>query len=469
MSPTDPRSPDPVTAQQTIVVVVSSDRDVDGWSDLVAALSEVGGDSPDDGARLVRAETVSEARAAVQDEGVAHAVVVGPDADAVVRALDDGTGARRSVVPVPTDDGWDEAFARCLRYLVAQRRDAQRVDRDRNLLVDALDALDDVFYVYDADGRLVRWNDRLNEVFGLSDVELAGILPETFFVESSRERVRSAAAEALAGNEVVVEAEAETDVGRVRFELTGRPLEDEDGRVVGFSGVARDVTCSRQVTERLAKENEELDAFGRVLTHDLRNPLSVATGFLDHHRERHDSDDLRRVARALDRMNDLIDEVRNSSRGATLDVSTVPLASVVRSAWDAVETRDALLVVDTRARVVADPKRLQRLLENLFRNCVEHAGAASTVRVGDLHDGFFVADDGPGVPAELRETVFRTGFTTASDGTGYGLGIVRELAEMHGWRIEVTTDPSGGARFEVHGVADRVDGGTDVSRGRKST
>jgi K+-sensing histidine kinase KdpD len=130
----------------------------------------------------------------------------------------------------------------------------------------------------------------------------------------------------------------------------------------------------------------------------------------------------------------------------------VSLSAVARAAWDAVETRNALLVVDASMRVEADPHWLQRLFENLVHNAVEHGGPSPTVHVGDLPDGFFVADDGPGIPESERETVFRTGYTTSPTGTGYGLGIVRELAAMHGWRVEATESEGGGARFEVRGV-----------------
>ena len=111
--------------------------------------------------------------------------------------------------------------------------------------------------------------------------------------------------------------------------------------------------------------------------------------------------------------------------------------------------------------VRADERRLKQLLENLLRNAVEHGGGDVTVRVGDLADGFFVADDGPGVPESERERVFETGYTTAEDGTGFGLSIVTDIVEAHDWEIRVTESDGGGGRFDVNGV-DIVE--TDTSR-----
>jgi signal transduction histidine kinase len=75
-----------------------------------------------------------------------------------------------------------------------------------------------------------------------------------------------------------------------------------------------------------------------------------------------------------------------------------------------------------------------------------------TIRVGPLGEGFYIEDDGPGIPDEMRETVFDHGVTTATDGNGYGLSIVRTIANAHGWDIVATEAASGGARFEITGL-----------------
>ena len=97
---------------------------------------------------------------------------------------------------------------------------------------------------------------------------------------------------------------------------------------------------------------------------------------------------------------------------------------------------------------------LRRLLENLLRNAVEHGGDDVRVTVGPLAegDGFYVADDGLGIPEEKREGVFESGYSTGSGGAGLGLSIVDGIADAHGWTIEVGESESGGARFEMSDV-----------------
>jgi signal transduction histidine kinase len=74
------------------------------------------------------------------------------------------------------------------------------------------------------------------------------------------------------------------------------------------------------------------------------------------------------------------------------------------------------------------------------------------VTVGELDDGFYVEDDGPGVPEGDRAEVFEAGFTSSTDGTGFGLNIVEQVADVHGWEVTLTTGSDGGARFEIHDV-----------------
>jgi signal transduction histidine kinase len=87
-------------------------------------------------------------------------------------------------------------------------------------------------------------------------------------------------------------------------------------------------------------------------------------------------------------------------------------------------------------------------------DAVEQGRRDVRVTLGALPDGegFYVADDGPGIPPEKRDWVFESGHSTNRAGTGFGLAIVQQIAEAHGWDITTTESAAGGARFEVRGV-----------------
>jgi Signal transduction histidine kinase len=214
----------------------------------------------------------------------------------------------------------------------------------------------------------------------------------------------------------------------------------------------------RERTRELRREKERSEVFASAVSHDLRNPLNVATGHLQLARRDRDDDHLATVADALDRMEAITEDVLTIAReGATVEsLEPVALASLADDCWGNIDTADATLQVRLPDGLViaADPRRLQHIVENLFRNALDHAGPQPTIELGVLSDGegFYVADDGPGIDPESREEVFQPGYSTATDGTGFGLAIVDEMAGAHGWTLSVAESADGGARFEFTGV-----------------
>ena len=232
--------------------------------------------------------------------------------------------------------------------------------------------------------------------------------------------------------------------------LRAVPREDVRDDVIGTFAFYVDVSERKE----LEREKERLDEFTSIVSHDLRNPLNVAQGQTALARETGDLDHLDAVERAHERMQTLISDLLTLARsGQHLDeIAPVSVGSLAEDCWRNTETHGATLNVRTDRTVRADRTRLQQLIENLLRNAVDHGGDDVTVTVGELDDGFYVADDGPGVPEDRREDVFEAGYTTSDDGSGFGLSIVEQVAEAHGWTVTVTESDPGGARFEIRGT-----------------
>lgn len=243
--------------------------------------------------------------------------------------------------------------------------------------------------------------------------------------------------------------------GPVRFRA--RPETAYLPRVVHETGGGGHLLfVARQDTDGVGPE-----AVARVVSHDLRNPLDVAKAHLQVARDERaadpEEDHLAAVARAHDRMEQIIEDVLTLARGSSAVEPTpgVDLEARLRSAWAGVATEHVALTVESPLpETAADGPRVERLFENLLRNAVEHAGERPTVRAGGLDGGFYVADDGEGVPPADREAVFEPGYTDSETGTGLGLAIVARIASAHGWRVSFTESRDGGARVEV-----RFDGG----------
>ncbi|MFW6153458.1 MAG: ATP-binding protein [Halobacteriota archaeon] len=225
------------------------------------------------------------------------------------------------------------------------------------------------------------------------------------------------------------------------------------GEIVMFT----DVTEAEEHRIELERQNQRLENFASMVSHDLRNPLTVALGHLELVQDERDDEHVDTAMEALDRMNTLIEDMLVLARtGQPIDEpQPVSLVEVVERCWSVVSTGDvASLEVGKDLRFLADPDRLQQLFENLVRNAIDHGEPPVTVWVGALPDGrgFFVEDDGPGIPPESRERVLESGFSTRDDGTGFGLAIVREIADAHGWTVTIEEGRTGGARFEIGGV-----------------
>ncbi|SDX79336.1 PAS domain S-box protein [Halobellus clavatus] len=315
----------------------------------------------------------------------------------------------------------------------------------------------DLLTLIDEEGRIEYANPQTERTLGYSESELCGANSMEFIHPEDRERVRAAFEAVLEtpGETVRVEYRFRSADGEwVWLESRGRNRLDNPA-IDGVVFNQRDVTAQKERSAELRRQNERLEQFASFVSHDLRNPLNVAQGRLALVAEEVDSEHLAAVERAHDRMAELIDDSLALARAGTTvsDTTAVDPSALANACWQTVATASAELETDADVVVRADESRLRQLIENLVRNAVEHGGEAVSVRVGGLEDGFFVADDGPGIPEDRRETVFESGYSTGEDGAGIGLTIVKTIADAHGWDVEITTSEMGGARFEFTDVS----------------
>jgi len=303
----------------------------------------------------------------------------------------------------------------------------------------------DVVLVADPEtGEIIDANPAASDTLGLDYRSLTGASLSGLFIEGDLPEP---------GEDERSPVTARTADGDERtLEVAVTTLTYEGERAWLISG--RDVTERRRREAELERQNERLEEFASIVSHDLRNPLNLAAANADlvqkGHEERIDI-----VEEALGDMERLIDDLLSLARQGEVvsesDFETFSLSGPARDAWAGINPPEsATFEVASDLELRGDKARVEQALLNLLRNSVEHAGPDVTVTVGTLDDapGFYVADDGPGIPESEREDVLTTGYTNAESGTGYGLAIVSEIAEAHGWELDVTESDSGGARFE---------------------
>lgn len=371
--------------------------------------------------------------------------------------IEDADGSRHVLEPrlVPFDYG-DSDSRTVLGYsldVTERERREQELHRAREEFQELFDGMNDTGWVISLEGEFLAVNEAAVDTLGYSRETLLSMQPHDID-------------EGLEDDEITALIENMPEDGRQVFETVHRTKEDAtipveiSSSLISYRNepailsIARDISTRKERERALRKERDRLDEFASIVSHDLRNPLNVAEGRLELVEEECESEHLEPVVRAHGRMTALIEELLTLAREgeAVTERESVVLTTLVEDCWANVETAGATLVVDTDLTVRADESRLKQVFENLVRNAVEHGGPDVTVTVGTRADGFYVEDDGPGVPESDRDHVFETGYSTSQEGTGFGLSIVEQVADAHGWEVCVTEGADGGARFEVTGV-----------------
>ncbi|WP_424017103.1 response regulator [Halorientalis pallida] len=376
------------------------------------------------------------------------------------------------------DEGQYTVLANRIVNLVDQYRAKKAVEQTQKRFSKLIEHSTDVISIISPDARFEYLSPSAEHILGYEPAEMVG----EYIFDYAHPEDRDEAMEKFF--ETVKDPDKQPTV-EFRFkhpdgswpvlESRGRNLLD-DPDVQGFVVNSREITELREHEQELKRQNDQLEVIRSVVSHDLKNPLNVAKTTLDLATEDFEDPDRRedvpehldRLGRALDRMDVIISDMLTMAQQGQRVAETEPidLEATVRAAWEMAGGDDATLELADTPTIRADESRLQQLLENLFHNSTHHADTDVTVTVGttaaaDTDDdasivGLYVEDDGPGIPEDEQEKVFESGYSTAEEGSGFGLAIVEQIAKAHGWEVEIT-DP-GGTREN----GDSPDSGTRV-------
>jgi signal transduction histidine kinase len=236
------------------------------------------------------------------------------------------------------------------------------------------------------------------------------------------------------------------------------------GAFGAIAGVNRGrATKNRNLTEQVGDQRETLVLLSRLVRHDIRNDMMAIRGhadLLEDHVDAEGESSLATIRRQSDATIRLLQDA--DTLVGTLDepgeYEHVHLSTILRDEVASVADNHPAVTVEATIPddlVVFADGLVHRLFSNLLENAVAHDDPATlTVRLEATHEGdtgeVVVADDGAGVPPEVREHCFELGEQGPdSDGDGLGLYIVSRLADVYGGSVSVGESPEGGARFDV--------------------
>ncbi|MFB6256989.1 MAG: PAS domain S-box protein [Haloplanus sp.] len=328
-------------------------------------------------------------------------------------------------------------------------REAQDALRaERRFVEEALDALQDVFYVVDAGGTLLRWNEALTEVTG--DDELSSTNVATLFAPADVQRVQASIETVLDEGADTIEATLVTEHGHTRpYELRGRRLHggDDGPRVVG---IGRDISVRKE-------RKRQLKTLEQWLRHNIRNDVNVIRGTAENLREGRVEDTDAGHGRIEAYADHLLEQADRERR--IVGILTNPADPVAIDLDVLVEQRAAVLrerfpdadidLTHADPVVVTALPDLPAAIDELVENAVEYAAAeAPTVRIGVVDEGarglVYVADDGPGIPDIERHTLeFDHEIDQLNHGSGLGLLFVYWVTRLSDGDITVEGDDDG--------------------------
>lgn len=371
-----------------------------------------------------------------------------------------------------SDDGASPLLAAALQDAIQklkaqERATAERAQASEDLSSQIVDSLTAGLLVVDRGGRIHILNPAGRRMLGVTG-ETTGSLSD---LPPSAGPVASVVSECLASSVPIVRRAIEMPRGGsvTHLGVTVSPLGESSGIAGGVICLFSDLTAVVQLEEQL-RLKETLARLGELtagIAHEFRNGLATIHGYgklLDPEalppQFRPYVAGIRQETEALGQV---VTNFLNFARPAQLSLATHDLGPIIERAAedlrpDARQLNGDIVVAGQFGRVEADDVLLRQAFMNLLRNAIEACqghGVAPQVRVEGALDPsqhvvrLSVEDNGPGVPPESTDAVFRPFFTTKKNGTGLGLALVQKIIVTHNGRIHVANTPSGGACFQV--------------------
>jgi PAS domain S-box-containing protein len=356
--------------------------------------------------------------------------------------------------------------------------DRKKTEELRQQLAAIIESAADPIMSMDLDGTIRSWNAGAVQLFGYRADEIIG-RSVTLLIPDDRLEEEAGIGDKLLHGEPVKQLETvrrRKDGTLVPVSLQISPIKDLNGCVVGSSKVVRDITQQKRIEEQLRKvvvelerSNLELEQFASVASHDLQEPLRMVSSYTQllelEYKDKLDDEAREYIAYAVDgarRMqrliNDLLEFSRVGTRGRRLEPvdANAVLGTVRANLSVAIEDGGALVTNEELPTVMADSTQLGQLLQNLIANAIKfHGGQSPRVHIAASARGaewvFTVKDNGIGIEPQYFERIFaifqRLHVTAEYPGTGIGLAVCKRIAERHGGRIWVESDPGNGTTF----------------------
>lgn len=332
-----------------------------------------------------------------------------------------------------------------------------------------IDSAVDAIVVIDVRGRIEAFNRSAERMFGYAEAEMVGRTVNTLMPAPYREEHDGYIRRYLTTGEQRI-----IGIGR---EVTGLRKDGStfpvhlsvgEWQVGGerhFTGILHDLTPRMQLEERLREQTAlaRLGEMAAVIAHEIKNPLAAVRGAIQVIGGRlpagsKDGPVVKEIVARLDALNDLIKDLLLFARTPQPRIGSVSILALMRMTLELLSKDPAFagVAIDVSGDAPAikgDAELLKIVFQNLLINAAQAMHGQGQIKVeiraGETTHDVVVVDNGPGIPHEVRDKLFRPFFTTKARGTGLGLSIARRLLEAHGGTIAVACPDTGGTAVTI--------------------
>lgn len=360
-----------------------------------------------------------------------------------------------------------------LEELVKERTaELQRLNAELGRFKNLVETINDWVWEVDETGVYFYASPRIRDLLGYEPEEVVGKTPFDFMPEEEGARVKEVFRKILKTRQsfhALENTNRHKDGRLVVLETSGVPIFDQEGRLLGYQGVDRDVSRRKELQREREQLQQEHEIFMQMISHDLRTPITVIQGhaeMLDRRLREKDPTtalNLEAIQSSTSQLRGMLDDLGEVVRGEgepSLEPEGVDLAEflpklVGRIAVAGIGARLQTVLPADLPEVWADTGCLERILANLLTNALKYSGPDTMVTLtaepAPEEIRLSVRDRGPGIAPEdlphLFDRFFRGRGVGNKSGVGLGLFITKKLVEAHGGRVWVTSEPGEGSEF----------------------
>ncbi len=324
----------------------------------------------------------------------------------------------------------------------------------------------DAIHTVDWSGRVIQVNRAFETLYGWNSDEVLGkplnIVPEFLQVEESKKLTALRNGEQLPPTETL---RLRKDGSLVEVSISTAPVRDEDGNILSFISVSRDMT-ERNKMDELLRRSEKLTTVGQLaagVAHEIRNPLTTLRGFLQLQQENNRVTPLHNeiMLSELDRINLIVSEFLILAKPQAIQFQVKSIRNILNDVVSLLNSQAHLYGIEFRFqsepddyKVHCEENQMKQVFINIIKNAIEamENGGIITIelfRLSREEIGITISDQGIGIPSEMLPKLGEPFFTSKENGTGLGLMISQGIIEGHKGMMEIFSRPGKGTRVDI--------------------